>query len=119
MEDDASIELGPLKVWISGRQFPDSHDYWDGNWLSATARCEGVGSRVEVNGAFLHLGELKKWKEDIEAFRGALTGSVILPTLEPTLKVKFEGSTSALGHFSGEIEITGDHITEAHRFQFT
>jgi hypothetical protein len=119
MEDDASIAVGPLKIWIVGRQFPDSHDYWDGNWLSATARCEGVGSRVEVTGAFLHLGELKKWKQEIEAFQRTLKGTVALPTIEPTLKVKMEGSTSVAGHFSGEIEITGDQITESHRFQFT
>src|SRR4051812_8765995 len=102
MEDDASIAIGPLKIWIVGRQFPDLHDYWDGNWLSTIARCEGSGSRVEVNGVFLHLGELKKWKEEIEVFQRTLKGSVALPTLEPTLKVKMEGSTSAIGHFSAE-----------------
>jgi hypothetical protein len=119
MEDDASITIGPLKIWTAGRQFPDSRDYWDGNWLSVTARCEGAGSRVEVSGAFLHLGELKKWKEEIEAFQRTLKGSVALPTIEPTLKVKIDGTPSVVGHFSVEVEITGEHMTEQHRFQFT
>ncbi len=119
MEDDASITFGPLSVWIAGRQFPDSRDYWDGNWLSAVALCEGVGSRVEVNGPFLHLGELRRWKDALEAFQRTLNGSVELPTIEPTLKVKILGSTSAVGHIVGTIEITGDHMTEAHRFDFT
>jgi hypothetical protein len=38
MDDDVSIAIGPLAIWIVGRQFPNLHDYWDGNWLSASPR---------------------------------------------------------------------------------
>jgi hypothetical protein len=61
MNADPSIALGPLKIWVHKRQFPGAIDYWDGNWLSATARCDGAGSSVEVSGHFLHLGEIQKW----------------------------------------------------------
>jgi hypothetical protein len=118
MEDDASITLGPLTIWVAGYQYSDAQDYWDANWLSATARCEGHGSRVEASGAFLHLGELKKWKEDLEAFQRTLTGKVELPTIEPTLTVKIEGQKSKTGHLSCEVHLSGEHISERHRYSF-
>ena len=118
MEDEPSIAFGPLKIWVHGRQFPDADDYWDANWLSVTARCEGSGSRVQVTESFLHLGELKQWKSEVEAFQRELSGVVELPTMEPTLKIRFEGSGSANGHFACRIDLTGDHVSEVHRFLF-
>jgi hypothetical protein len=29
------LTFGPLRLWALGRQFPDSSDQWDGNWLTA------------------------------------------------------------------------------------
>jgi hypothetical protein len=34
-----NLELEGLQIWVHGRQFPDSNDYWDGNWLRVTAHC--------------------------------------------------------------------------------
>jgi hypothetical protein len=116
MDDEPSIEVGPLKIWVHGRQFPDAHDYWDGNWLSVTARCEGSGSRVEVTDPFIHLGELKKWRAEIDELTQTLRGSTELPTLEPTLKVRIESREGTPGHFSVEIDLSGDQISEQHHF---
>ena len=118
MQEEPSISIGPLKIWISGRQFPDHQDYWDGNWLNATALCEGEGSRVKLHGAFIHLGELQKWKEDLQQFQRTLVGSVELPTIEPTLQIKFVARKSGTGHLDCEIELTGNHMSERHRFLF-
>jgi len=117
MEEDPNITLAPLKIWISGRQFPDHQDYWDGNWLIATALIEGEGSRVQVRGPFLHLSELKKWKEDLQEFYRKLEGSVELKTMEPTLKVKITSKKSMTGHLDCDVEITGDHMTERHHYR--
>ena len=116
MNDDPSITIGPLKIWVWGRQFPDSTDYWDGNWTNATACCEGAGSRVEVTGAFLHLGELERWRNDLERFYPLLEGSIMLPTIEPTLSVRIEGKTTKTGHLKCTVDITGDHMAEKHQF---
>jgi hypothetical protein len=118
MRGEPSISIGPLKIWISNRQFPDHQDYWDGNWLNATALCEGEGSRVRTNGAFIHLGELQKWKEDLHEFQRTLKGSCELPTIEPTLRIKFVAKESATGHVDCEIDITGNHMSEHHQFLF-
>jgi len=118
MEADPSITLGPLKMWIAGYQYADAETYSDANWLAATARCEGHGSRVEVGGAFIHLDELKRWREDLEAFRESLVGVVELPTIEPELAVKIEGKKEKRGHLSCEVRLTGEHMTERHQYSF-
>jgi hypothetical protein len=118
MEEEPSISLGPLKIWISNRQFPNHQDYWDGNWLNATALCEGEGSRIKVKGAFIHLGELEKWKEDLQEFQCTLKGAVELPTIEPTLRVKMTARKSDTGHLDCEVDITGNHMSERHHFLF-
>ena len=33
---EPDIKLAGLQIWVHGRQFPDSDDYWDGNWLYVT-----------------------------------------------------------------------------------
>lgn len=116
MEEDPSISIGPLKIWILGRQFPEHQDYWDGNWLNVTALCEGNGSRVKVSGSFIHLGELKQWKEALVEFQHKLVGSINLPTMEPTLGIKITTTNSGTGQLDCEIDITGNHISEQHHF---
>ena len=116
MDEEAEISLGPLKIWVLGRQFPDHQDFWDGNWLNVTAKCVGVGSRVEVSGAFIHLTELKKWMEDLRGFYSKLEGSVELPVMEPTLTVKITTRKSMTGRLKCEIGITGEYIAERHNY---
>jgi hypothetical protein len=118
MDEDASITFGPLKIWIYGRQFPDARDYWDGNWLRATAECMGDGSVVKVQGNFIHLGELHRWKEKLEEFQKSLAGRVELPTMEPNLKLEFDGGRPTTGHFECKLSIAGDHIAERHEYRF-
>lgn len=31
--------IGGFKLWVYGREFPESHDYWDGNWINVVVRC--------------------------------------------------------------------------------
>jgi len=55
------LQVGGLQLWIHARQFPDSEDYWDGNWLMVTVRCCASGAEVWVKGPILHLSELHHW----------------------------------------------------------
>ncbi len=119
MEDEPSLAFGPLQIWIHNRQFPGATDYWDGNWVQATAQCVGDGSVVKVQGNFLHLGELHRWKTGIEAFQRTLEGKVELPTIEPNLKLEFEGRKGHTGHFDCRVSIAGDYISERHEFRFS
>jgi hypothetical protein len=98
------------------RQFPDAKDYWDGNWLNVTARCESGGSRVEVSGSIIHLGELEKLLTGCERLYSTLTGAAALECIEPNLTVHLE-ATGSTGHFSVTVSITPDHMSERHEYR--
>ena len=44
--DVPDIKLAGLQIWIHSRQFPDTDDFWDGNWLNITAHCGADGASV-------------------------------------------------------------------------
>jgi len=58
------ISLSGLKIWISGRQFEDSTDFWDANWLVITAHCSSYFSEVIIQGPIIHLSELELWMSE-------------------------------------------------------
>ena len=85
------IEIGGLRVWIHGREFPDSEDVWDGNWLRATAECSAEGARVTTSGAILHLLSFKRWADAVDALYESLNGRAVLEPIEPNLSVSLAG----------------------------
>jgi hypothetical protein len=106
-----------LSIWVLGREFPDKEDYWDGNWLRAVARAEAPGAQVTVEGPWLRNTEVAKLLERLVALHSTLTGSAELGRLEPQLHVTVE--CNKLGHVTIAVEITPDHLSQAHRFQFS
>ena len=47
---DPNLKLEGLSIWALARQFPNSEDYWDGNWITIHARVEAPGARVDAQG---------------------------------------------------------------------
>ena len=45
------ITVGALHIWIHERQFPESEDFWDGNWGNATAHCSVVVRKAQRFGS--------------------------------------------------------------------
>lgn len=115
-EHDPDLRLGGLSLWIRDRQFPDSADYWDANWLVAHARMETKGARVEVEGAFLHGSEIASFVQSLDGVNQALTGEAELCWIEPELKVVLR--MDALGRLAVTVDITPDQLTQSHRFDF-
>ncbi len=111
---DPDISLGTLKLWVYARQFPEATDYWDANWLLATAHCGGQGASVDVYGAFLHTSELKRWLNEVESLHRSLSGQAELATMEPELKVQL--TAGERGHVCAKVEITPNHLSQEHRF---
>jgi hypothetical protein len=111
-----NLQLDGLRIWIHGRQFPDSVDFWDGNWLNITANCATTGSSVWVSGPRIHLSELETWYNEATQLHGTLTGEAALKCLEPELNVLLKAKP--LGHIAMTVQITPDHLKESHRFQF-
>jgi len=80
-----TLEIDQLRIWIRGREFPSSLDFWDGNWLDITAHCSAGGADVWVSGPFLHLSELQSWFESTYQLNETLAGEAVLKCIEPAL----------------------------------
>lgn len=113
---EPDISFSGLEIWISGRQFPESTDYWDANWLAVTAHCASKGSQVWVQGPILHLSEIQHWLSRLKELHKTIEGETELPSMEPELDVNV--SLNKLGHGSLVVNITPDHLNEHHEFTF-
>lgn len=111
-----SIHLAGLKIWVHGRQYPESSDYWDGNWLVVTAECASLGAIVRVHGPIIHLPELARWADMAETVHSSLSGEANLECMEPELSVKL--AIDKLGHVLMTVNITPDHLAQNHCFSF-
>jgi hypothetical protein len=109
------IKLNGLQIWIHSRQFLDTEDYWDGNWLNVTAHCGTRGADVWTTGAILRIPDIATWLFTLEEMNQSLTGKANLESLEPELSVEL--SMSGLGHVAMRVEITADHLNQQHSFQ--
>ena len=107
------IEVGHLKIWVHNRQFPEVYDYWDGNWLNVTVRCR----TVEAHGAILTSPEIHGFAQSCSACLQGSAQVVELRCTEPNLDLSFRKSDN-LGHFTGEVRITPDHMAERHTYMF-
>jgi hypothetical protein len=113
---EAEISCGILSIWVLRRQFPDSADYWDGNWLDVVAHCSDQGAAVTVSGSILHLGEVEVWMKEMEEMDRSLKGTAKLPTIEPNLSVALE--CNERGQITATCHITPDQLTQTHEFIF-
>src|SRR5262245_35740174 len=112
-----SVKIGGLAIWVHGRQFPDSEDFYDGNWLRVTAHCGASGASVWVTGAILMVNELQRWADESESVYRDLAGESVLSSYEPDLKATIT-SIDSTGHLVLRVEITPDHMTQRHQFDF-
>ncbi|MEZ4332406.1 MAG: hypothetical protein R3F35_11665 [Myxococcota bacterium] len=116
MSEPASISIGCLSIRVLKRQFEESQDFWDGNWLLVHACCETETARVVVSGPILHLGELQSFRRQLSSLHRDLTGEATLDCIEPNLQVTIR-AVGSLGHLESKIELTGNHLLERHEFR--
>lgn len=110
---EPDIRVGPLHIWVHGREREDTQDYWDANWLRVTVYCATGFSKVTASGSILHLSELSAWRKGLTALYEAKTGTAKLEATEPNLAVCVSLKD---GKGSLEISLTGDHLQESHEF---
>ncbi len=111
-----SLKILGFQMWVHGREFPDSQDYWDGNWLNVTVHCGRLNSDVWFTGSIVHLSELNRLKEDIEKLCITFKGVIILDTMEPYLRIEFE--TTSKENIAMKVTFTPDHMYEDHHYLF-
>lgn len=111
------LHLAGLKLWVHGYQYPDTDDYWDGNWLNATAICSENGATVLVRGAFVRTDEISNWHRAVDKLLAEMEGDAELACMEPEISVTLKAKP--LGAVEMEVQITPDQLTQEHRFNFS
>ena len=112
-----ALKVAGFHLCIHGRQFPDSQDYLDGNWLNITAHCGANGSSVWVSGAIVMVSDLARLLAGCESLYQSGQGDAVLQPLEPNLVVTLR-SSDRRGHILMRVEITPDHMTQEHHVDF-
>jgi hypothetical protein len=113
---EPDVQLKGLQIWIHGRQYPNEQDYWDGNWLNVTAHCGSHGANVWTSGPILHVPDLVRWLVALEEMKQSMSGGANLVSMEPELSVELK--MKQLGQVGMRVEITPDHMSEEHSFEF-
>lgn len=113
---EPDVDLSGLKLWIHGYQFRDADEYWDANWLNATAICSANGASVRVHGAFIRTDEIAAWQSAVETLAANLEGEVRLQCMEPEISVTLKARP--LGAVEMEVQITPDNLAQEHKFTF-
>ena len=113
---EPDIDLNGFQLWVHARQFPNEWDYWDGNWLNATAHCGTHDANVWTSGSIIHVPDLLRWLSALEIMNQTLSGEADLVSLEPELSVALK--MGSLGQIQMTVEITPDHMSQQHSFKF-
>jgi hypothetical protein len=113
---EPDLSLAGLTIWVSGYQFAEVNDYWDGNWLFARAQVTAPGARVETLGPFIRVDDFARFLNELERVDRDLRGNAELKSLEPHLHVELLGRS--VGHYVMRVEITPDHMSQKHEFRF-
>jgi hypothetical protein len=115
--EEPALSVAGFQLWIHGREFPDSIDYDDGNWLHVTARCDAVGASTWIQGPVLMVTDIESFRTQCQELLAGETAVATLDPLEPEIKIKIE-AIDQLGHLRLRVEMTADHLTQDHRIDF-
>ncbi|MBM7569938.1 hypothetical protein [Aquibacillus albus] len=94
-------EKTKVEIDVKGREYPNSSDYWDGNWVVSNVKVEIPGYNVNFN-ASLRTDDIRDFVNDLKLMSRNLSGKAILKNLDSF--IHFEGEMDKLGHieWSGE-----------------
>jgi len=112
-----SLKVDGFQLWIHGREFPASQDYYDGNWLRVTAHCGHAGASVWATGSILQVMDIARWASQCEELANGSAQLASLEPLEPELRVDLKRMDS-LGHLQMMVQITPNHLRQEHVFRF-
>ncbi|MCE5184779.1 MAG: hypothetical protein LLF76_01470 [Planctomycetaceae bacterium] len=110
------IKIQGLSIWLHKRQFPDSTDYWDANWLDVTVSCIAEGSSVLAEGSLIHLSEITQLLPQVEKLCESLKGKAAMVCMEPVLSLEIAAKNH--GQMEMTVNITPDHLHQRHTFVY-
>ena len=77
------LNLAGFEMTILGRQFPDSHDVWDGNWLNVVCKYQNS----EATGPFLSVGEIADFQSKLKQTKAGKIDYAEVEIMEPELSL--------------------------------
>lgn len=102
-------------IAVTRRQFPESADYWDGNWVFAAVRIRAGAFRGEYE-AMLRTDEIAHLHSGLARLHAELAGTASFESMEEWLKMAIEGD--GRGHFVARCEARDEPGT-GHTLRFT
>jgi hypothetical protein len=113
----ADLVISGFSLWMTGRAHPRATDRWDADWINIRAVAEAKGAHVELSGSWLRSSELATFAEELAKMHKTLQGVAHLNCIEPMLDVKLR-FVDSVGHIKAVVQITPDHLTQSHQFEF-
>ena len=86
-----------VAIDVTRREFPESTDYWDGNWLVSPIDVFVGGFSGHVD-AGLRAEELRGFRNSLEQLYETLTGEAVLESMEDWVRLTFVGD--GIGHIA-------------------
>jgi hypothetical protein len=115
------------RFWIDvfGREFPESEEFWDRNWLVVDLSAKDEVSTVRIHGPWLHTTELQDLLGGVRDLLSKKLSRFDLQNMEPHIGLSFE-RTDELGHFEIQLSLqsevshrsTPDYSKSARTYEF-
>jgi hypothetical protein len=111
------INIAGLQIWIHGYQFVEAENYDDANWLRVSVHCGANGASVWTSGSIITVNDIIGMASDSEKLYQNEIKELEIDPMEPELRITMKAIDS-LGHLEMTVEITPDHLSQEHTFQF-
>lgn len=111
-----ALQIGALRIWVHGRQFPEAMDAWDGNWLNVTTHYAADGASAVVAGSVLDTMSFATFGNELRTLHQSLSGEAKLESLEPDFMAHIIGGGET-GRMRLRVEMTPNHLAQGHWFE--
>ena len=112
-----ALKIQGFQLWIHSRQFPESRDFWDANWLYITAHCGASEASVWAQGAILMTADIERFLEQCIQLHERKSDTASLKPLEPSLEIEL-AKWDRRGNIRMRVQITPDQMTQKHEMSF-
>jgi hypothetical protein len=110
--DAFDVEIGNLRIWVHGREYPDQTDGGDDDWLLITARYESCGACAWTSGPIALTRQLHGFLRELKVMDVELRGKAGFESFEGVLAFSLE--MNKLGQIAFHVYTKPDNLTQKH-----
>jgi hypothetical protein len=115
---EPDLSVAGLQIWVHNQPNAKSKEPFDADWLTVTAHCGQAGATVWAAGEILTASGFERFGHELDQIHRQLEGKASLESHEPNLIVRIVASDGH-GHIAMTVDITPDHMTQRHHFEFS